>query len=43
MGGINENRPTAIKGTMNYAETSFGTEIICAGAIISVVQCLAPL
>jgi hypothetical protein len=33
---------TAINGTMNYAETSFNTEIF-AGAIISVVQHLAPL
>jgi hypothetical protein len=42
MGGMNERRPTAIKGTMNHAKTSFGTEI-CAGIIISVVQYLAPL
>jgi hypothetical protein len=35
-------RPTAIKGTMNHAKTSFSTEI-CAGAIMSVVQSLAPL
>jgi hypothetical protein len=39
--GGNE-RPTAIKGTMNHAKTSFSTEI-CAGAIMSVVQYLAPL
>jgi hypothetical protein len=41
-GGMNQKRPTAIQGTMNCAETSFGTEI-CAGAIISLVQYLAPL
>jgi hypothetical protein len=42
MGGMNQKRPTAIKGTMNHADASFSTEI-CAGAIISVVQYLAPL
>jgi hypothetical protein len=42
MGGMNKKCPTAIKGTMNHAKTSFSTEI-CAGAIISVVQILAPL
>jgi hypothetical protein len=35
-------RPTVIKGTMNHAKTSFSTEIF-AGAIVSVVQYLAPL
>jgi hypothetical protein len=42
MGGINWKRPTAIKGTMHHAKTSFRREIF-AGAIISVVQYLAPL
>jgi hypothetical protein len=42
MGGMNKKRPTAIKGTMNHATTSFSTEI-CAGALISAVQYLAPL
>jgi hypothetical protein len=42
MGRMNLKRPTAIKGTMNHAKTSFSTEI-CAGAINSVVQYLAPL
>jgi hypothetical protein len=32
----------AMKGTMNHAKTSFSTEMF-AGAIVSVVQCLAPL
>jgi hypothetical protein len=36
MGGMNLKCPTAIKGTMNHAKTSFSTEIF-AGAIISVV------
>jgi hypothetical protein len=42
MGGMNWKRPTAFIGTMNHAKTPFSTEI-CAGAIISVVQYLAPL
>jgi hypothetical protein len=42
MGGMNYKCPTAIKGAMNHAQTSFSTEI-CAGAILSVVQYLAPL
>jgi hypothetical protein len=42
MGGMNWKRQTAIKGTMNHAKTSFSTEMF-AGAIMSVVQCLAPL
>jgi hypothetical protein len=42
MGGMNQKRPTVIKGTMNHAKTSFSTKIF-AGAIISVVQYLAPL
>jgi hypothetical protein len=42
MGGMNWERPTPIKGTMNHAKTSFSTEIL-TGAIISMVQCLAPL
>jgi hypothetical protein len=42
MGGMNWKRPTAIKGTMHHAKTSFSTEIF-AGAIISVLQYLAPL
>jgi hypothetical protein len=42
MGGMNWKRPTAIKGTMNHAKTSFSTEI-CAGALNSVVQYLVPL
>jgi hypothetical protein len=42
MGGMNKKRPTAIEGTMNHAKTSFSTEIF-GGAIISVVQYLAPL
>jgi hypothetical protein len=37
-----ETHPTAVKGTMNYTKTSFSTEIF-AGAMISVVQYLAPL
>jgi hypothetical protein len=40
MGGMNLNRPTAIKGTMDHAKTSFSREIF-AGAIVSVVQYLA--
>jgi hypothetical protein len=40
--GGNELEMSAIKGTMNHAKPSFSTEI-CAGAIISVVQYLAPL
>jgi hypothetical protein len=40
MGVMNWKRPTAMKGTMNRAKTSFSTEIF-AGAIISVVQYLA--
>jgi hypothetical protein len=39
---MNQKRPTAIKGTMNHAKPSFSTEIR-AGAIISLVQYLAPL
>jgi hypothetical protein len=42
MGGMNYKRPTARKGTMNHAKTSVSTEKF-AGAIISVVQYLAPL
>jgi hypothetical protein len=42
MGGMNQKRPTAMIGTMNHAKTLFSTEIF-AGAIISVVECLAPL
>jgi hypothetical protein len=42
MGGLNLKRQTAIKGTMNHAKTSVSTEIF-AGAIISVVQYMAPL
>jgi molecular chaperone DnaK (HSP70) len=42
MGVMNSNSPTATKGTMNHAKRSFSTEIF-AGAIFSVVQCLAPL
>jgi hypothetical protein len=34
--------PTARKGTMNHAKASFSTEMF-AGAVISVVQYLAPL
>jgi hypothetical protein len=41
-GGMNKKRPTAIKGTMDHTKKSFSTEIF-AGAIISVVQYLAPL
>jgi hypothetical protein len=39
---MNKKRPTAIKGTMSHAKTSFSTDVF-AGAIISVVQYLAPL
>jgi hypothetical protein len=39
---MNLKRPTAMKGALNHAKTSFSTEI-CAGARISVVQYLAPL
>jgi hypothetical protein len=42
MGVMNLKRPTAIKGTMNHAKTSFSTEMF-TGATISVVQYLAPL
>jgi hypothetical protein len=42
MGGMNWKRPTAIKGTINHANTSFSAEI-CAGATISVVQYLTLL
>jgi hypothetical protein len=42
MGGTNWKRPTASKGTMHHAKTSFSTEIF-NGAIISVAQYLAPL
>jgi hypothetical protein len=42
MGVMSQKRPTAIKGTMKHAKTSFSAEIF-AGAIISVVQYLAPL
>jgi hypothetical protein len=42
MGEMNLKRQTAIKGTMNYAKTFVSTEIF-AGAMISVVQYLAPL
>jgi hypothetical protein len=41
-GVTNWNYPTAIKGTMNLARTSFGREIL-AGEIRSLVQYLAPL
>jgi hypothetical protein len=37
IGRMNLKRPTANKGTLNHAKTSFSTEIF-AGAIISVVQ-----
>jgi hypothetical protein len=37
MGVMNWKRPTAIKGTMDHAKTSFSTEIF-AGAIISGAQ-----
>jgi hypothetical protein len=36
---LNWKRPTAIKGTMNHARTSFSTEIF-AGAKASMVQYL---
>jgi hypothetical protein len=39
---MNLKCPTAIKGTMSHAKPSFSTRIL-AGAIISVVPCLAPL
>jgi hypothetical protein len=39
---MNKKRPTAVKGTMNHAKTSFSTEIF-AGATIHVVRYLAPL
>jgi hypothetical protein len=42
MGGMNKKRPTAIKGTMSHAKTSFSTKIF-SGAIVCVVQYLAPL
>jgi hypothetical protein len=42
MWGMNQKRLTAIKGSMNHAKTLFSTEIF-AGAIVSVVQYLAPL
>jgi hypothetical protein len=42
MGGMNWTRLIAIKGAMNHAKTPFSTEI-CAGAIISGIQYLAPL
>jgi hypothetical protein len=42
MGVMNWKRPTAIKGTLNHAKTSFSTEI-CAGARVSIVQHLVPL
>jgi hypothetical protein len=42
MGVMTWKSPTAIEGTMDHAKTSFSTGI-CAGAIISVVQYLAPL
>jgi hypothetical protein len=38
---MNNKCPTAMKGALNHAKTSFSTEI-CAGAITSVVQNLAP-
>jgi hypothetical protein len=41
MGVMNWKRPTAIKGTMNHAKTSFSTEIF-AGAMFIVVHHLAP-
>jgi hypothetical protein len=41
-GGNELEHPPAIEGTMNHAKTLFSTEIF-AGAIISVVQYLAPL
>jgi hypothetical protein len=42
MGGMNWKRPTAIKGTMHHAKTSFSTEIF-AVAINTVVQYMALL
>jgi hypothetical protein len=42
MGGRNLKRPTAMTSTMNHATSSFSKEIF-AGAMISVVQYLAPL
>jgi hypothetical protein len=39
---ITWKRPAAVRGTMNHAKTSFSKEIF-AGAIISVVQYVAPL
>jgi hypothetical protein len=44
MHGGNELEPSncAVEGTMNQANTSFSAEI-CDGAMISVVQYLAPL
>jgi hypothetical protein len=42
MGGPNSEGPTAMKGTMNHEKTSFSAEI-CAGAMIRLAQCLAPL
>jgi hypothetical protein len=42
MGVMNKKCPTAIKGRMNHAKTSFRAKI-SAGAIISMVQYLAPL
>jgi hypothetical protein len=41
-GGNELERPTAIKGTINHAKESF-SRLLFAGAIMSVVQCLAPL
>jgi hypothetical protein len=42
MGEMNEKSPTAIKGAMNHANTSFSAEI-CAGAMIGALQSLTPL
>jgi hypothetical protein len=42
MGGMNWNRPTTVKGTINHSKTSFSTEIF-AGATIRGVRYLPPL
>jgi hypothetical protein len=42
MGVMSWNGPSVLKCTMTHAKKSFSTEI-CAGAIISVAQYLAPL
>jgi hypothetical protein len=39
MGAVISKHPTAIKGTMNKAKISFGTEKF-AGAVLKVVQSL---